>query len=146
LDTEHESNLVFTVQEEVEHFTETTGIACNVAIEALSSTPPALRTHVLRMISEGLTNVARHAQAQHVWVSATHKNSDAGRRLLIEVRDDGNGFDPEVVATQVGHYGLIGLRERARLTGGKLEIRSKPGMGTTLQLRIPEEHGGKPDE
>lgn len=146
LDTEHEYNLVITVQEEIEHFSETTGITWNAAIEALSSTPPARSTHVLRMISEGLTNVARHAQAQHVWVSATHESGDMGQNLLIEVRDDGNGFDPEVVATQVGHYGLIGLRERARLMEGTLEIHSAPGKGTTLQLRIPEKHRGMPDE
>jgi NarL family two-component system sensor histidine kinase YdfH len=69
-----------------------------------------LRTHVLRMISEGLTNVAHHAHAQQVWVSATYESYHTGKKLLIEVRDDGNGFDPEVVARQVGHYGLIGPR------------------------------------
>lgn len=146
LDTERECNLVITVQEEIEHFSETTGILCDVDIAALSSTPPSLRTHVLRMISEGLTNVARHAQAQHVWISATCENHNTDRRLLIEVRDDGNGFDPEVVARQIGHYGLIGLRERARLMGGCLEIHSKPGQGTALQLRIPCEHGDMSDE
>jgi len=145
LDTEHECNLVIAVQEEIEHFTDNTGITCTANIEALSSIPPSLLTHVLRMISEGLTNVARHAHAQHVWVSATYE-SNTSKKLLIEVRDDGNGFDPEVVARQVGHYGLIGLRERARLMSGNLEIHSKPGKGTTLQLLIPSEHGDTPDE
>jgi NarL family two-component system sensor histidine kinase YdfH len=146
LDTEREGNLVIAVQEEIEHFTDNTGIACTADIEALSSIPPSLHTHVLRMISEGLTNVARHAHAQHVWVSATYVSYHTDKKLLIEVRDDGNGFDPEVVARQVGHYGLIGLRERARLMGGNLEIHSKPGKGTTLQLRIPRDHRGTPDE
>jgi NarL family two-component system sensor histidine kinase YdfH len=146
LDTERECNLVIDVQEEIEHFTDNTGIACTVNIEALSSVPPSLRTHVLRMISEGLTNVAHHAQAQHVWVSATYESHNTDKRLLIEVRDDGNGFDPEVVARQVGHYGLIGLRERARLMGGSLEIHSKPDKGTTLQLRIPCEQGDTSNE
>lgn len=148
LDTESDGNLVIAIQEEIEHFTDSTGIACTANIEALSSIPLSLRTHMLRMISEGLTNVARHAQAQHAWVSASYENesSNTDRRLLIEVRDDGNGFDPEVIARQVGHYGLIGLRERARLMGGSLEIHSKPGKGTTLQLRIPTEHRGTPDE
>jgi NarL family two-component system sensor histidine kinase YdfH len=146
LGTEHQLHLVSTVQEEMKHFSETTGITWNADIEALSSTPPALRIHVLRMISEGLTNVARHAQAQHVWISATHEHGAVGQRLCIEVRDDGSGFDPEGVATQVGHYGLIGLRERARLMEGTLEIHSVPGQGTTLQLRIPEKDGDLPDE
>jgi two-component system, NarL family, sensor histidine kinase YdfH len=145
LETERECNPIIAVQEEIEHFTETTGISCTTDIGALASTPPDLCTHVLRMISEGLTNVARHAQAQHVWVYATHGSKNAGKRLQIEVRDDGRGFDPELVATQVGHYGLIGLRERARLMGGHLEIHSKPDKGTLLQLRVPTEHGGASD-
>jgi NarL family two-component system sensor histidine kinase YdfH len=139
LDAEPEHNLVITVQEEIEHFTEDSTVECTVDIEALSSAPPSLHMHVLRMIAEGLTNVAHHAQAQHVWVSATYEHSGKDKSLLIEVRDDGKGFDPEVAAREVGHYGLIGLRERARLLGGKLEILSKPGKGTTLQLRIPQE-------
>ena len=144
LDTESGCNLVISVQEEIEHFADNTGIACTANIEASSSVPPPLCTHILCMISEGLTNVARHAHAQHVWVSTTYESHNTNKRLLIEVCDDGNGFDPEVVARQDGHYGLIGLRERARLLGGNLETHSKPGKGTTLH--IPSEHEGTPDE
>jgi NarL family two-component system sensor histidine kinase YdfH len=58
------------------------------------------------------------------------------RELLIEVRDNGLGFDPTAVAER-GHYGLLGLRERVRLLGGQFVIVTAPGQGTTLRLLLP---------
>jgi signal transduction histidine kinase len=58
--------------------------------------------------------------------------------LLIEVEDDGIGFDA-ADAVRPGHYGIIGLRERARLTGGHFSIESAPDLGTTVHLRLPLE-------
>ena len=85
------------------------------------------------MVSEGLTNIARHAQAQQVWIHATR----TGETLSLEIRDDGTGFDPAIVARLPGHYGLLGLRERTRLVGGHLHIQSEPGAGTTLRFSLP---------
>ena len=59
--------------------------------------------------------------------------------LLIEVEDDGVGFDAEA-AVRPGHYGIIGLKERARLTGGQFSIESGPGNGTSAQMRLPLEN------
>ena len=64
--------------------------------------------------------------------------------LAIEVQDDGIGFDPAVLATGSGHYGLVGLRERARLAGGAVEVTSTRGTGTTLRLCVPRDTGGRP--
>jgi NarL family two-component system sensor histidine kinase YdfH len=86
-------------------------------------------------VTEGLANVARHAHAHQVWVRVAAQDG----ALEIAVRDDGRGFDPQAVNGEAGHYGLIGLRERARLAGGALEITSAPGAGTTLRLRLPQE-------
>ena len=55
----------------------------------------------------------------------------------ITVRDDGMGFDPAAQTTPSGHFGLVGMRERARLAGGTLTIDSEPGVGTRLALRLP---------
>jgi NarL family two-component system sensor histidine kinase YdfH len=55
----------------------------------------------------------------------------------VVVRDDGAGFDVEAVAGLAGHYGLRGLRERARLLGGTLDVTSAPGQGTTIRLTVP---------
>ena len=86
-----------------------------------------------RVVSEALTNIARHAQGATAAVSL--RPIDHAQALDIEVRDDGVGFDPTQIGA--GHYGLIGLRERARLIGGTLNIESAPGQGTTLKVRLP---------
>jgi signal transduction histidine kinase len=84
-----------------------------------------------------LTNVARHAEATTVSVQLQL----ADGCLLIEVVDNGLGFDVEK-AVRPGHYGLIGLKERARLTGGRFAIESSPKSGTTALLRLPLEKTG----
>jgi len=53
------------------------------------------------------------------------------------MRDDGRGFDLTAAASESGHYGLLGMRERARLAGGTLAVESTPGKGTTLWLSVP---------
>jgi NarL family two-component system sensor histidine kinase YdfH len=124
------------VQREVLHFTTTTGIACQADLTALVLTAPSLHEYVLRVVTESLWNVARHAQAHHVWVHTSEQNGT----LTIEISDDGIGFDTSHTATRTGHYGLIGLRERARLIGGHLEIKSTPGRGTTICFMLPVEN------
>ncbi len=126
-------DLVDVVLEETNRFTATTDIPCVTQIAPLAQTPPALCVQVLRVISEGLTNIARHAQARRVEVRA----SFVGTALQIEICDDGVGFDPATIKPEDGHYGLLGLRERARLIGGYVTILSKPGQGTSMCLQIP---------
>ena len=79
-----------------------------------------------------MVNITRHAQATQVWVKLEVQND----RSELEVRDNGQGFDPEVV-TGAGHYGLLGMRERARLLGGTLEIDSGTGQGTCIRFTVP---------
>lgn len=133
-----QDDLTEAVKEEVDRFTTATGIPCSCSLDSLSAIPLALHEHVLRAVSEGLTNVARHAQARHVWVTA----EQCGDMHAIEVRDDGVGFEVATIAKQAGHYGLLGMRERARLAGGSLEIMSKPGLRTTVRLQLPQSREG----
>ena len=126
-------NLVEVVQEEISRFYAATQVACYIDLALLTRTPSPFCEHVLRAITEGLTNVARHAQAHTVWIHATQCNEV----LTVEVRDDGIGFDSTITEMQVGRYGLVGMRERAKLIGGGLEIESASCTGTTLRLRIP---------
>jgi len=121
------------VREEADRFSTATGILCTLDLGSLPSLPDDVREHVLRIVSEELTNVARHAQASQVWV----RLAVGGGGLEVEVRDDGVGFDPAAAATQSGHYGLLGMRERARLAGGTLVVESAPGKGTVLRLSVP---------
>jgi NarL family two-component system sensor histidine kinase YdfH len=125
------------VQEEIDRFMIATGIPYDAELDALVNTPAVHCTHVLRVVTEGLTNIARHARAHHVWVRAI----PGEQRLEIEVADDGVGFDPKTVTPSVGHYGLIGLHERARLIGEQLTIISSPGKGTTLRVGVPGSDG-----
>jgi two-component system, NarL family, sensor histidine kinase YdfH len=125
--------LVESVQEEIMHFFQVTGIVCHAHLDDLAYTPPQHCEHVLRIIGEGLSNVARHAQAQHVSVEARVVE----RWLEITVRDDGRGFDPASQDLHTGHYGLLGLQERAHLVGGILSLSSANGAGTTLGFRVP---------
>jgi len=121
------------VQEELYHFTTVTGIPCQADLIALTLIAPSCHEHVLRVVTEGLGNIARHAQARQVWLRTFQQES----MLTIEIRDDGSGFDLSREATRPGHYGLLGLRERARLVGGRLEIESAEGRGTTLRFTLP---------
>ena len=89
-----------------------------------------------RCAQEALSNVARHAEARTVHVSATFGASE----FVLRVQDDGKGFSaPERVSdlAAAGHYGLMGMQERAELIGGRLSIQSAPGNGTTVELRVP---------
>ncbi len=91
-----------------------------------------------RIMQEALTNAARHASAGSVAVSAAFE--PAG--LTIRVTDDGLGFTaPERVGelAAAGHYGLMGMQERAELIGARLTIASAPGAGTTIELHLPLE-------
>ena len=99
-------------------------------------TPPNLRapleieTACFRIVQEALSNVARHARARKVEVTLTARD-DA---LDVTVRDDGVGFSVERLRPGLG---LVGMGERADFAGGRLDIESAPGDGTTLRARFP---------
>lgn len=114
-------------------FTQATGIPCDLSL-ALGNIvlPPDIGEHLLNILKEALTNITRHAQASRVSVSLEAKN----KHLELEIRDDGQGFDPAVV-TGEGHYGLLGMRERARLVSGTLDVESSTGLGTCIRLVAP---------
>lgn len=92
--------------------------------------PTLYETALFRIAQESLTNVARHAHAQHACMSLTQEK-DA---IALQVRDDGCGFDPSL---RYGGLGIFGMRERASLLGGMVEIQSEPGQGTAVQARLP---------
>lgn len=121
------------VRDEVERFTTATGIPCELDLNLSQPIPDSFQEHTFRAVAEGLTNIARHARASRAGVRV----AEVDNGLEIVITDDGVGFDFAEVNGRAGHYGLIGLRERARLMGGSLEVTSQPGQGTTLALRWP---------
>jgi PAS domain S-box-containing protein len=95
-----------------------------------------LETVAFRVAQEALANVARHADATAVWVRAERDGPD----VVLQVADDGVGFDPPVArerAAATGHLGLRSMAERIQTAGGSLEISSGPGHGTRVVLRLP---------
>jgi signal transduction histidine kinase len=106
---------------------------------AMEGTPrnlhPIIRDEIYRIASEALRNAFRHAQAQHVEVEIRYDET----QLRLRVRDDGKGIDPKVLESEgrAGHWGLHGMRERAKLVGGKLDVWSEIGSGTEVDLNIP---------
>ena len=89
---------------------------------------------LLRVATEAVANAVRHADAAQVSVRLAY--GPAAVRLTVE--DDGAGFDVDRVArTRAGHWGLLGIRERAARVGASLDVRSRPGHGTVVRLEIP---------
>ena len=95
--------------------------------------PPQTETCFYRIAQEALNNINKYAQAARVAVVLERRGTDA----VLVVEDDGVGFDPEAKMAEGGSLGLVGMRERASLAGGSLEIESAPGRGTTVYARVP---------
>jgi len=96
---------------------------------------PITRDEVYRIACEALRNCFQHAQARHVEVEVRY---DA-RQLRLRIRDNGKGIDPQILCTDglSGHYGLRGMRERAKCLGGELTIWSEVNSGTEIDLTVP---------
>lgn len=87
---------------------------------------------LFRIAQEALTNVARHADATEIWVELRATDGE----LALVVRDDGKGIEPRT-AEDAGSLGVLGMKERALLANGRLEIRGEPGAGTTVVVTLP---------
>jgi PAS domain S-box-containing protein len=112
-----------------------TGIATEV-VGHLSHVPADLAIGCFRIAQEALTNVVRHARAQHVWIEVSQSDGV----LEVIIRDDGVGFDPAKTLKQAasrGHLGLLGMRERVQILGGNLEVDSDSEHGTHIRVSLP---------
>ena len=96
---------------------------------------PTVETSLYRIAQEALNNVSKHAEATSVDIILERRDDHA----VLVIEDNGRGFDPEQVGvSQIGRgMGLVGMRERAALVGGAVEIESAPGAGTTVFARVP---------
>lgn len=125
--------LVAAAQWLVEKFRERHGIGCTITIEpAQMDIADPYATAVFRILQEALANVGKHAQATNVSVALRQ----ADGRIRLVVGDNGTGFDLGL-PRKAASFGLVGLRERARLVAGDLTVRSKPGEGTQIDVDIP---------
>jgi signal transduction histidine kinase len=95
---------------------------------------PILRDDIYAIAREAVRNAFRHAQARHIEADIRY----GGRMFQLRVRDDGKGIEPGIVAEgRSGHYGVLGMRERAKRIGGKLDVWTGIGAGTEIELSIP---------
>ena len=92
---------------------------------------PILENAIYRICQEGLTNACKHSKSEKVSIVLVQR----GEHVRLEIRDWGTGFVPR--RAEEGCYGLEGIRERAKLLGGKCSIRSKPGKGTRIIVELP---------
>ena len=99
---------------------------------------PILRDEVYRVAGEALRNAFRHADARRIEVEIRYDE----RVFRLRVRDDGKGINPNLLADdgRAGHFGLRGMRERAKRVGGELTVWSELGSGTEVELRVPASH------
>jgi signal transduction histidine kinase len=110
-----------------------TGVQYELEIDLPTELSTDDRAMIFREIAEAIGNVERHAKATRVKVSLTR--SDGG--VLGVIQDDGQGFDVAARTNLPGHLGLLALRERALMAGGRYKIESKPGTGTRIEFWIP---------
>ncbi|MBX3254596.1 MAG: PAS domain S-box protein [Chitinophagaceae bacterium] len=114
-------------------FEKNTGLAIKLHMpETDTSYPPDLKTGLFRIYQESLTNTARHAQANNVDVYLKLE----GDAIVLHITDDGKGFDTETVG-QKKTLGILGMKERSLMMGGRYKIESSRGKGTAVTVVIP---------
>jgi two-component system sensor histidine kinase NreB len=103
---------------------------------------PAIETALYRIVQEAMTNAAKYAQTDRLCIVF----EDKGGEIVLTIVDDGIGFDPKQVETNGTGLGLFGMKERAQLLGGSVDIRSAEGEGTSIFVRIPLGKGDVEDD
>lgn len=114
-------------------FQELSGLQVNIErLNVGQQLSPEVQAQLIRIVQEALSNVRKHSQAKQVWIACCDADGD----LVLEVRDDGQGFTPEDVTT-ASRYGLRGMRERAELIGADFQVISRPQEGAIIRIRLP---------
>jgi signal transduction histidine kinase len=124
------------LEEHAQRFEQEHAVAVDIGLGIEARLAPELETILYRIVQESLNNVAKHARAERVAVTVDQPHAGAVR---LRVQDDGVGFDASDASQLLreGHFGLAGMRERASLVGGSLEVDSQPGRGTTVLASLP---------
>ena len=126
------SYLIRSIREEAERLAATSGLHYELHAPPDLALPAQTSTHLWLFAREGLSNISRHAHATQITMTLAVEDN----WVCMEIQDNGMGFDPHAIDSQ-GHFGLLGMRERARAAGGAFEVHSQAGAGTLLRLRLP---------
>ena len=126
------------VEHELAALNRRTGISTSIVVDgSFDALSASQRIALLRVLQEALSNIRQHSGSDTVAVTLRENDADG---VCMEIRDDGHGFDPAGVVPGEdgeGGIGLVGMRERIRLLGGRLEIESAPGAPTIVRARLP---------
>jgi signal transduction histidine kinase len=96
--------------------------------------PQETEQHLLRIAQEAVTNTLKHAGATRIGI----KLRTEARELYLRIVDNGRGFEQQDVFSSLGgHFGLLGMRERAKRVGGEFRLASHPGEGTEVEVTVP---------
>jgi two-component system, NarL family, nitrate/nitrite sensor histidine kinase NarX len=121
------------LRQAVTEFQENSGLVVHISEPIEDANLPAeIHAQLIRIVQEALNNIRRHAMSQQAWVSCREIEGD----LILEVRDDGVGFDLDDIPGPSQH-GLKGMRERAELMGADFQIISRPAQGAVVSVRLP---------
>jgi len=128
-----EANLSGWLNQSLEEFREKQNLIVHVE-DSLSKVelPPEIQMQLIRVVQEALSNIRKHARATQVWVACQQIEND----LILEVRDDGVGFDVDDIPSPSQH-GLQGMRKRAELIGADFQVISIPWQGTAVRISLP---------
>lgn len=115
------------------------GSSLSVQVQSSSlnvKVPTDLAQNILRIAQEAVTNSVKHSRAEKVWVELESEEA----ALRLRVKDDGSGFElPKIFHMSDGHFGILGMGERAQRFGGQFKIQSRPGAGTEIEVTVPLE-------
>jgi signal transduction histidine kinase len=131
---ELDADLNETIRERLESIRVHSGIETQVNLRLPSQIAAPIQAIVIKNVAEALTNIAKHAHATRVFVSA----SEAEDGIRVEIVDDGAGFVVAEAVEMPGHLGLLAMKERAQLAGGWFRIQSDPGAGARVEFWVPQ--------
>jgi signal transduction histidine kinase len=123
-----------TIRERVESVRVHSGIETQIDLRLPDEVAAPIQAIVVKNVAEALTNVAKHAHATRVLVSA----NEADDGIRVEIVDDGAGFVVAEAVDMPGHLGLLAMKERAQLAGGWFHIESEPGAGARVEFWVPQ--------
>jgi signal transduction histidine kinase len=134
-----QSGLGAAIAEAARQITEAKGIRLKLKLErSPRELPPEVEYNLLRIAQEAVANSVKHSGARIIEVSLQATPT----LISLTLKDDGSGFGPGAAGASHGHYGLIGMKERAAHIGARFDIDSEPGHGTTIRVALPVRKAG----
>jgi signal transduction histidine kinase len=128
-----QASLAVALSDAARQIVEPTGMRLQLDVEPQpTGLPPEVEYQLLRIGTEAVTNAAKHSGARNVEVALRCN----GPGVNLRVHDDGRGFGGNGNGESPGHYGIVGMRERASQIGAAFDLESSPGLGTTVNVRV----------